>query len=143
MNRFIIDHPEWQKPKDKYVFGFITLGFWMLWIYLWLPLLSLLAWILGFKIFHLQMIEMKGYEGLLSLLGGYLLVILLMSGSLYVWASYNIYRFSGMSRRVPRPLVSLEAQAKILKASPDELAKWQQSQMIIVEHGKIHAGIDK
>jgi poly-beta-1,6-N-acetyl-D-glucosamine biosynthesis protein PgaD len=84
------------------------------------------------------MIELKGYEGLLSLMGVYSLVILAMSGSLYVWASYNIIRFSGMTRRVPRALVTLETQARILKVSPVDLATWQKSQMIFVEHGKIH-----
>lgn len=143
MNRFIIDHPEWQKPKDKYVFGFLTLGFWLLWIYLWLPLLSLFAWIFGMKVLHHQMIELKGYESLLNLLGVYSLVILVMAGSLYLWASYNIVRFSGMTRRVPRPLVTLQTQAQILKIHPDDLEKLQKSQMLFIEHGRIHAGIEE
>jgi biofilm PGA synthesis protein PgaD len=139
MNEFIIDHPEWQTPKQKYVIGFVSLGFWMAWVYMWIPLVSLMAWIFGIQVFEHHMIELKGYQGLIDLLGIYAIVVAVLCGSLIGWATYNIRRFSGAAQRSARPVVSLEAQAKAFNVSCGDLERWQQSQMIVIEHGHIRA----
>ncbi len=139
MNELIIDHPEWQTPKQRYVIGMVTLGFWMVWIYLWIPLLSLLAWVFGFQVFERHMIELKGYQGLFDLLGVYAIVVFLLGGSLLAWAGYNIRRYGGENRRSVKPVVTLEEQARTSNVASSDLERWQKSQMIVIEHGHIRA----
>jgi biofilm PGA synthesis protein PgaD len=135
----IIEHPEWQTPKQKYFIGFVTLGFWMLWFYLWAPLISLIAWLFGIHVFQYQMIELGGYKGVLRLMTNYAIVIVVMGGSLILWATYNIQRFGGMDRRLIRPLVSTEILAKKLNIDADYLEILQKTQVINIENGQIHA----
>ena len=139
MNKLIIEHPEWQTPKQKYFIGFVTLGFWLLWFYLWAPLISLIAWLFGFHVFQQQMIELEGYHGVLRLLANYAIVIGIMGGGLIMWATYNIQRFSGMDRRSFRQPVSTEMLAKKLKIEVSYLEDLQKSQVILIEHGHIRA----
>ncbi len=135
----IVEHPEWQTPKQKFLIGFVTAGFWMAWFYLWIPFISLLAWLFGIRTFEYHMIELGGYDGLFKLLGYYGIVVFILGGSLVGWAMYNIRRFKGVDRRGVRPLVPLETQAGYFNVSADDLEKWQKSQLILIEHGHVHA----
>jgi biofilm PGA synthesis protein PgaD len=133
--KLIIEHPEWQTPRQRILLGFLTLVFWMAWFYLWIPFISLLAWIFGIRIFQYHMIELEGYKGLVELLGWYGLVIFLLGGSLIAWATYNIQRFNKVARRNPRPVVSIEMQAMHFNVDIKELEEWRNSQLIAIEHG--------
>jgi biofilm PGA synthesis protein PgaD len=132
--KLIIEHPEWQTPRQRILLGFLTLVFWMAWFYLWIPFISLLAWIFGIRIFQYHMIELEGYKGLVDLLGWYALVIFLLGGSLVAWATYNIQRFNKVARRNPRPVVSIEAQAKHFNVDNNELEVWRNSQLLVIEY---------
>jgi biofilm PGA synthesis protein PgaD len=134
--KLIIEHPEWQAPKQRVLLGFITLIFWMGWFYLWIPFVSLLAWILGIKIFEYHMIELEGYKGLIKLLGWYALVVFLLGGSLVAWATYNIQRFNKVARRNPRPEVSIEMQAQHFQVNVKDVEVWRKSQLIYIENNE-------
>lgn len=139
MKNMIIEHPEWQRPKQKYFMGTITVIFWMGWFYLWLPLLSVLAWLFQINTFEYQMIELGGYQGAIDLMASYTLVICILGGSLIGWAAYNIHRFGNKGRRQARPVVTVAMQARHFRVDENALAGWQKSQLIIIEHGHIHA----
>jgi len=110
----------------------------MLWFYLWAPLISFIAWIFGFHVFQYQMIELGGYHEVLRLIYLYAIVVGVMGGSLILWATYNIQRFSGMDRRSFRTPVSTEELAKKLKIDTNYLETLQRTQVILIEHGHIH-----
>jgi len=136
MKKLIIYHPEKQDPTKRWVLRLITTTFWMFWIYLWLPFVSLLAWIFGIRIFEYQMIELGGYEALLELLGVYFTIIFLLGGGLIAWASYNIWRFGGESNlRKPRPIVSMEMQAQHFNVEAKDVEEWRKSQRLVIDHG--------
>jgi biofilm PGA synthesis protein PgaD len=132
--KLIIEHPEWQTPKQRILLGFITLFFWMAWFYLWIPFVSLLAWLFGIRIFEYHMIELQGYKGVVELLGWYALVIFLLGGSLIAWATYNIQRFNKAARRNPRPAVSIEMQASHFQVDCKDVETWRKSQLLFIEH---------
>ncbi len=140
MKNIIINHPEWQTTKQKYLIGLVTLGFWMLWFYLWAPLISLLAWVFGIHTFHYQMIELEGYKGVLRLMGTYAIVIGILGGGLILWATYNIQRFSGMDRRSLRPVVTNEMMATKLKIETNYLEDLLNSKVISINNGQFHSG---
>jgi len=134
--KLIIEHPEWQTPKQRILLGFITLLFWIVWFYIWIPFVSVLAWILGVKLFEYQMIELNGYKGVVDVLWWYALVIFLMGGSLIAWATYNIVRFNKIDRRNARPKVTVEMEAKHFKVDSKDVEVWRKSQMVIIEHSE-------
>ena len=132
--KLIIDHPEWQTPKQRILLGSITLIFWMVWFYLWIPLISILAWVFGIKVFEYHMIELEGYKDLIALLGWYAAGVILLGGSLIAWATYNIQRFKQSTRRSSRLGVSVENQARHFQVDVKDVRVWRESQLIVVSH---------
>ena len=132
----IIDHPEWQTPKQRILLGSITLIFWMIWFYLWIPIISILAWVFGIKVFEYHMIELEGYKDLIALLGWYATGITLLGGSLIAWATYNIQRFKESTRRGSRSEVSVEDQADHFQVDVKDVQIWREMQLIVIEHNE-------
>ena len=100
-SELIIETPHLQNLQQRYGFATLTLLFWALWLYLWLPLMSLLAWFLGINIFYTHMLELGGYAGFLELLGWYAITVLLIGIIFGVWMMVNIFRFRGKEKRHP------------------------------------------
>jgi biofilm PGA synthesis protein PgaD len=95
----IIDRPDWVRPGEKITALGVTLLFWGALLYLWQPLLSILAWGLNIHLFYNHMIVMGGYQAFLNLLLFYSIVIAILGGGLIVWARINQWRFRGKNRR--------------------------------------------
>lgn len=130
----LIDRPDLQSAQQRTLYGLLTLAFWALWFYLWLPLVALLAWALGFQQAYKYMVVLDGYQQLLRLLGIYSLIILLLGGGLVLWASYSIYRFRGIERRSAHREISSAALAKHFGQPPELVARWQSMKQLYVTH---------
>jgi biofilm PGA synthesis protein PgaD len=134
MIELIIDRPNWQTTRQRLVFGSMTAIFWALWIYLWLPILALIGWSLGFKIAYYQMIVQSGYLGLIQLLGLYATVIFCLGASLLAWAYYNYFRFRGVERRKERPPVDDMELSQRYQIAPEVLAVWGRARRLVMHH---------
>lgn len=130
----LIERSDLQSPQQRTLYGALTLMFWALWIYLWLPLLALLAWTLGVQQAYKYMVVLDGYQQLLRLLGIYLLIILLLGGGLVLWASYSIFRFRGVERRSAQREVTTSALALHFAQPATEVACWQALKQLHVTH---------
>jgi len=130
----IIDRADLQTWQHKTISGLLTLVFWTLWAYLWLPLLALIAWSVGLQQAYKYMVTLGGYEEVLRLLGIYTLVIVLMGGSLYAWAAYNILRYGGPDQRTTKPGPTVDEIARYFRQGPLMVENWQQSQRLHVRH---------
>lgn len=97
--KLVINRPDLVPPGQKFTAWGITLVFWAALLYLWQPLISLLAWGLNIRLFYNHMILLGGYQTFLQLLTEYLQVIALLGGSLIIWARINQWRFRGNERR--------------------------------------------
>ena len=128
----VIDRPELQSPFQRVMFTSLTATFWFIWIYIWLPLFNLLAWVLGIKIFYDEMIIRDGLHSLLLLSGVYALVILALGGSLIAWGVYNWIRFAGIERRQHIPIVTITDTAHHFRVSVNALIQWQDARRMIV-----------
>ncbi|MBU2570573.1 MAG: poly-beta-1,6-N-acetyl-D-glucosamine biosynthesis protein PgaD [Gammaproteobacteria bacterium] len=140
MKPLIINSPSLQSLKQKYISAALTFIFWILWFYLWIPVITLLSWWAGADMFYLQMIELGGVELLFQDLEFILKCIALLGGSLAVWAAYNYYRFRNLERRTPLPNVSKEALAQHFGIDPKSLTDLQNAKYINVQfddNGKI------
>lgn len=96
--QFIIDHPERQRPLQRTVYALITMVAWTLWISLWLPVLTLIAWSLGLEDAYRQLglVHPLHAAGDLSMV---LVVALACALSIGSWSQYNRMRFAGKQRR--------------------------------------------
>lgn len=133
----IIEHPGLaHSPGQKIIDGVVTLAFWVFWFYLWLPLLALLAWTLGFQQAYQYMIVLDGLGEMIRLLTVYGMVIGLMGGTLIAWAVYNILRFGGVERRTPRPPVTAAEIARDYGFHPAVVQRWQKARILRVSHDR-------
>jgi biofilm PGA synthesis protein PgaD len=135
MRDFIIDKPQWQTARQRAVFGSVTVLFWALWIYLWLPVLAVLGWLLGIDITYREMVIKHGYVELVHDLGLYAFVICCLGGSLLIWAYYNYFRFRGVERRKERARVTVEETGGRFQIAPEELRRWTQAPRLVIHHG--------
>jgi len=104
-NNFIIDTPKFQTLRLKYSSTLITLIFWIIWFYLWVPLITLAGWWLQLKFFEQEMLIVDGLDAFLDVLPVFIAVTLALTGTLAIWALYNFTRFKGMDRRKALPPV--------------------------------------
>lgn len=128
MKQPIINRPDLQKPAQWTIFTAITLLLWLLYFYLWLPLISLAAWYLGFRFFEHYMLDAELHTYMTSL-GWYALVIMLIAIMLVGWSRYNLSRFRDKDRRKPLSAVSREQVAKRFHLPVERLH--------VIQHAKV------
>jgi biofilm PGA synthesis protein PgaD len=91
----IISHPERQSGTQHALFSTLTVSIWALWIYLWLPLITGILWIVGIRWAYIQVF--KGARGVS------LWVIVWILGAVIVavsyWSIYNSVRYEGRMQR--------------------------------------------
>ena len=132
----IIDRPDLQSWSQRAISGALTTFFWLLWLALWMPLLTLTGWAFFGWQFNVHMFDLGGIGGFVELISIYAAIIFLISFVLLTWAKYNHLRFRGMDRRKAFPSVTPAAIATMLGRSEESVLAWQQMRVVIVEHGE-------
>lgn len=129
----IIDTPGLQELKRRYGYGLATLVMWIVWLYLWLPLVSLLAWIAGVELFYEHMIKLGGYQGLLAQLHWYIMAVIGISVLWVYWVEFNRRRFQGRDRRNRVAQVSnLYDEATFFDVEPEQILEARRARTIHV-----------
>ncbi|HBK46700.1 MAG TPA: poly-beta-1,6-N-acetyl-D-glucosamine biosynthesis protein PgaD, partial [Xanthomonadaceae bacterium] len=78
--------------------GALTAGAWMLYFYLWVPLLTLLAWALGLQTAYIRLyLEQNAIDPFLLL--SLPVIALVCAAALIGWAEYNRARFANADER--------------------------------------------
>jgi biofilm PGA synthesis protein PgaD len=132
MSNLIIETPQLQNLRQRYGFAMLTLIFWVIWLYMWLPLISLVAWVFGMELFYYHMIELGGYVGFLQLLGWYAVIILLIATVFGAWMLVNIFRFRGKEKRGHIEHVNDEQVAAYFGVDAEYLSGFTNTRSIIV-----------
>jgi poly-beta-1,6-N-acetyl-D-glucosamine biosynthesis protein PgaD len=91
-------HGSQRRPVPTGILALLTVLFWAVWLYLVLPLVSLLLWAFGVR-FFIEQFRQGGYEGLLGSLAAYSSVLLVIVGLLALWITWNVVRYGGSSDR--------------------------------------------
>ena len=141
-NQFIINDSYGLKPGQKFTAIGITLLFWALLLYLWQPLISLLAWWLNIKLFYNHMIVLGGYQAFLEVALFYLTVIFILGGGLIFWARVNLWRFRGKKMRNFSGVIDDEQIRKFIGINEQQLNKLQSSRnikLLLSESGEIES----
>ncbi len=136
MNDPVIYRPELQSRLQVIGSTSITLGFWFLYAYLWLPLLSFLAWVLEIEFIYQHMVVYEGYRSLLAVVNVYALIIAGISVVISAWATSNYLRFRDLNRRKPKVPVDDRAVAEFFKVAAKDLAYWKSLKSLVVYHDK-------
>lgn len=101
----LIERPELQEGRWRFAWSLVTLLAWSLWFYLWLPLISLVAWAAGIQLFRRHILDPNA-ETYLRSLALYGSVALGLAVVLVSWSLYNLRRFGGLDRRKATPAVA-------------------------------------
>lgn len=94
----LIVAPHRQGVAQRNLYAGLTAFVWFAWLYLWLPLVTLVAWGAGFDVAYDEVLSddpLRGLHDLALLLG----IALVCCASLIAWAAYNRVRFGGPDRR--------------------------------------------
>ena len=134
MRHIVIDRPSLQTTRQRIIYGSVTLVFWALWIYLWLPIVALLGWGLGFHLAYEEMVVKHGFDALKGMLSTYGVVVAYLGGSLLVWAYYNFLRFHGIERRLRRIPITSADQSRYYDIEPTVLSGWTAARRLVVHH---------
>ena len=94
-----VDVPHLVSRQRKLGDALATGMMWILYSYLWAPLISLVAWLLGFEFAYNVMIRLGGLHTLPPLLIMYFSMLALILSSVVIWSLINRLRFSGQDRR--------------------------------------------
>lgn len=139
-NPYIIERPELQTLAQRYGSAWLTLIFWVLYLYLWTPVITLVAWTLQIGLARYEMVERQGYLLLLDRMTGYGVVILCIFFLLIGWAEYNYRRFRSADRRnTPGPITNADL-ARHFEVPLTIVSAWQQAKTLNIyldENGRV------
>jgi biofilm PGA synthesis protein PgaD len=130
----ILDMPERLSMPRRLAYRVLTLAFWIGWVYLWIPLITLLGWLSGIAFFRDQLVVQQGWQSFIDNLPTYSLVVFMMAGTLFFWAITNWFRFANREARKAVSHVSVQEQADRLQVSANNLSMWQKQKRMVVHH---------
>lgn len=127
-------HWSHRRPVPTGVLAVLTGAFWALWLYLVLPLVSLLLWAFGVR-FLFEQIRQGGYEGLRAALLAYSSVLLGLVGVLALWIAWNVVRYGGSSdrRTAKRAEVTDAAVQEAFRLDDALLAKLRRERLLRID----------
>ena len=134
MSPLIIESPDLQELRQRYAFAALTFVFWVVWFYLWTPLVSLVAWLFGLDLLYDEMAVFDGWRALQELLGWYALVIFLLALILGSWAWYNLKRFGRREKRRQAPTVTPSEVAGHFGLPEEDLATIKTAHRVVISH---------
>lgn len=129
----IFDRPEFQEGRQRWLFWALTLAAWFVWAYLWLPVVTLLGWYLGFRTF-VREIVIPDPRTMLSSGIVYLGIVALIGLVLIGWSRYNLRRFGGEDRRRAPGAVADEEIRVWFGLAPDTLELLRSGRTLVVEY---------
>ncbi|MCP5156590.1 MAG: poly-beta-1,6-N-acetyl-D-glucosamine biosynthesis protein PgaD [Ectothiorhodospiraceae bacterium] len=138
----VIERPELQSMPRRLGWAAVTALAWMVWVYVWVPVASALAWALELHFVYRHMVVLGGFEAFVGSLRFFAGGVALIACALIGWAKVQEMRFGGRSRRGSRAPVGVEHLARHYRVDDRELAVWRSAQCLAVthdEHGAIVA----
>lgn len=107
-----IHAPELLTARQRTLDTIFTAIMWVVYLYLWVPLASLLAWLVGFEFAYDVMIRAGGARGLGHILVFYGIVVAVIFIVVTLWSLGNRLRYGGLHRRQAGQDLSTAAMAE-------------------------------
>lgn len=104
----------YKQPRLKRAaWGFVTVAFWGLYVYMWLPLITLVLWLFGVRTAFFELYA-RNHHVDSFLVFAIPVIATACALVLITWAEYNRFRFSSRDRRTPqRDVTSAEVAEKL------------------------------
>ncbi len=142
--KIIIVRPDRKTLPQRASAVLFFLMFWGALLYLLRPLLLVVGWWLGYRLFESVIDDVVLDELLETVFLGFLPPILFLSGLLGGWAFYNRMRFRGYrdKRRVPPPPLTVEDISTAYSLTPEQIREIHEAKRLIChfqDNGEIEA----
>jgi biofilm PGA synthesis protein PgaD len=124
--------PEALTPQERARDTLITAVLWGVYLYLWVPLVSLLAWALGFEFAYDVMVRAGGARDLLPILQEYAVVVSIILSAFTIWSVSNRLRFKHLTRRSRRTPVSDQSLSEYFGVSIEQINSMRTHQILRV-----------
>ncbi|AWV07611.1 poly-beta-1,6-N-acetyl-D-glucosamine biosynthesis protein PgaD [Marilutibacter maris] len=112
----LIEKPRSRPLAVRTVWGLVTAACWLVYAYLWLPVVTLLLWTLGLRVAAFELyLRNDSVDPLLLILLPLLAVAAAVA--LIGWAEINRRRFANKERRAPTPNVGAQDVGRALGAA--------------------------
>jgi biofilm PGA synthesis protein PgaD len=130
VDKEIIQAPELLTARERARDTVVTAAMWGLYLYLWLPLISLFAWVLGFELAYDIMMRAGGAHDLGSILVVYGVIIGVIFVVVTAWSLINRVRYRGFNRRLLGRPVADEAIADFFGVDAATLPKLRNARRV-------------
>ncbi|TDJ47671.1 MAG: poly-beta-1,6-N-acetyl-D-glucosamine biosynthesis protein PgaD [Gammaproteobacteria bacterium] len=110
----------------------LTVILWMLYAYLWMPGISLLAWYVGFDFAYTTVENAGGVEELLSLLASFGILLVSIICIVIGWSLSQYWRFHNKNRRTATPPPNAEAEQALWNISAAQFDQVRNGKNIIL-----------
>ena len=127
----VIDKPSFKSFLRKITEWSITSLMWGLWLYLLLPLINIILWLLGFHYFFVEVVEKAGFLNLLDLLKKTGISILVVFGVIRIWGYYNYLRFKKKERRKNVSAATTQQLSEFFQISQGQVLRLQSEKEVI------------
>ena len=135
MSEYIVGRPELQLPAMRAFFSVLAIVLWTSFVYLLLPVATLLAWYVGYTAVYEELVMRRGWEALVDPIGSYSIIVLVMGLIQVSWASINWARFRGKRdrHRLRERQVDRDIE-KMFMMDTEEFSAWQNARRLVVHH---------
>jgi biofilm PGA synthesis protein PgaD len=143
MKALIFKDPSLASLPQRIGWAFFTAFFWIVWVYLWLPLITIALWALGIEGFYRYFFEGSLSQELARITRvaiNYTTVVCVLGGSLLLWARLEFLRFRNVSRRLRPHQTSADELARFARLPAHDIAVWQAARRVVAhhdDHGKL------
>ncbi len=116
-----VQDPYITQPRDpapggvRTLQGIVTLIAWVAYAWLWLPVITVVAWMLGVRTSFVEL-RVRTYEFDQDTFGILFTLAVVATVILIGWAEYNRHKFGGHDRRMPAENVGVNEIAQSLRA---------------------------
>ena len=126
----IIDKPAF-KPflRDVAEWSF-TLSFWAFWVYLLLPVINMIAWLIAGQIIFKTVIVEAGYEEFFDILAKWGFAAITAIMVFVSWGYYNYWKYGLKNRRKTSSPVTLEETASFFKTTRETITCMQATKIM-------------
>jgi biofilm PGA synthesis protein PgaD len=132
-NDISIDAPELMTRPERTRDAVATALLWAVYVYLWVPLVSLFAWWLGFEFAYDVMVRAGGASSLKNVLVDYSIAVGIIFAVVTLWSFSNRIRFRGLNRRKISAAVSDEELADQFGIDAAQVAHLRQQKIVAID----------
>lgn len=129
----IIDRPDLKTVLRNMGEWSFTTFMWVLWVYLFLPVINILLWVFGGHRFYITVVQEAHYQDAIDMFqntGWFVLIVFLI---LRGWGLYNYHRFGKRERRKQASSVSMDQMADFFQVTEATVARMRDQQEVVWE----------